>query len=490
MSSATDPLLCAYARLLADRPDRVLLCCGESASRVSDLNALSAVAEACVRARSLPVDRPVGLSAPGGPGFLASFLALRRLGLVVVLLDHGTTVGERRAIYRRMNLSATLVCRDAWPQGPGDWSLELHDREAGADSGPSIRGLAVIKLSSGSSGRPRGIGVSSQALLADDRNLRTTMGIRAEDRLLATVPLSHSYGFSSLALAALVNGNRLVLPDGPRPLAPLEAAALAEATVFPTVPAYLRSLTRLASPPALPPSLRLVVSAGAPLEARVARRFREMTGRQVHVFYGASECGGITYDRKGGAAERGSVGEPVEGVRVRLVPHPATGADEEGGPLEVREISPGGGLVEVRSDAVAQTYVPEPDPSLEGGVFRSKDLGHWRGSELALEGRLDDLINFRGRKFHPSEVERTLLGLSGVEEAVVFAAPGTGRNGDIVPVAVVAGPEGSVCAEEAVAWCRERLSPFKVPRIVRIVRELPRNDRGKVDPRRLRELLE
>ena len=144
------------------------------------------------------------------------------------------------------------------------------------------------------------------------------MGLRGSDRLLTAIPLSHSYGFTSLALTALVRGLPLVLPADRGPLAPLVAAEKLGATVFPTVPAYLQALLRMSVPPALPGVVRLVISAGAVLPPAVAERFRTTYGRPVHAFYGSSECGGITYDREGGAAERGTVGTPVEGVRVSI----------------------------------------------------------------------------------------------------------------------------------------------------------------------------
>ena len=81
-----------------------------------------------------------------------------------------------------------------------------------------------------------------------------------------------------------------------------------------------------------------MLTAGAPLRAVTAGRFRETFGLPVHVFYGASECGGICYDREGTAAERGTVGAPVEGVRV--------------------ELEPPGGILTVRSPAVAAGLHP------------------------------------------------------------------------------------------------------------------------------------
>ena len=147
------------------------------------------------------------------------------------------------------------------------------------------------------------------------------MGLAAEERILSSIPMSHSYGLASVALPALVRGSLILLADeGSGPFGTLVAARTLDATFFPTVPAFLGALVRAPAPPRLPESLRLVITAGAPLPPETAVGFRRAYDRPVRVFYGSSETGGICFDREGGAGERGCVGEPVEGVRIELTP--------------------------------------------------------------------------------------------------------------------------------------------------------------------------
>jgi long-chain acyl-CoA synthetase len=336
---------------------------------------------------------------------------------------------------------------------------------------------AVVKVTSGSTGKPRGIVTPSSALLADDEALTMSMGLHADDRLLASIPFSHSYGLSSLVVPALVRGSLLVLPSGTAPLAPLTAAAACGATVFPTVPAFIGALLKLAEPPPVPDTLRLIVTAGAPLDAQVATRFQARHGRAVHVFYGASECGGICYDRGGTAAVEGSVGEPVAGVHIELV--------SPGGEEAASRDGSAAGQVVVRSPAVASGYLHESSEALGSGRFISQDRGRWRGSQLSLEGRLDAMINVRGHKVDPAEVERVLAALAAVEEVAVLGVPAPGGDSDTVH-AVVACPAGALSVEEVLAWCRSNLSDYKVPRSVRLVERLPRTERGKIDQAALR----
>jgi long-chain acyl-CoA synthetase len=292
------------------------------------------------------------------------------------------------------------------------------------------------------------------------------MGIRASDVILGAIPMSHSYGLSSVALPALVRGCAVAVPEDSGPLAPLEAAHAAGATVMPTVPAYLQALVALRRPGLWPKTIRLVISAGAPLGSATAAGFFDVFGQRVHAFYGASECGGIAYDREGGAAERGTVGPPVEGVTIDLEEIPGGDAGE--------------GVVVVSSAAVAEGYLHEANPRLGGGRFRTSDRAAFAAGELRLAGRLDGIINVKGKKVDPGEVERVIAEMGGVIDALVLGVPGRNHATETV-AAVVACRPGAVTAEDVVAFCRARLAEHKVPRRVRLVAELPRTARGKVD---------
>ena len=456
-----DPILQAFEHLVRRAPLAPLVVSPERRATVGDVDALARAAGSRLAGGTLAPGCVVGLAAANGPGFLASLLALRRAGLAALLLDGQTPAPEALRIAGALGAPGLLRCRTGWPAAPDDWELVAVPPCPQAPAPLLLPGIAVLKLTSGSTGAPRGIATPAEALVADDAALTPTMGIRPDDRLLTTIPLSHSYGLSSLAMPALLRGTILVLPEESSLYDPFVTAGQTRATVFPTVPAFLDALVRMDEPPLRPPSLRLVLTAGAPLSAATSDRFRELFGAPVHVFYGASECGGICYDREGGAAERGTVGSPVDGVRITL-------EGEEGG------------IVTVESPAVAAGYVPEPDPRLEGGRFRASDLASWRDGELVLRGRVDDLVNIKGKKVNPREVEAVLCQLPGVDEAAVLGVTMPGRPGEVLR-AVVACPPGRLTAEDVVSWCRSHLSAHKVPRSVILVPRMPRTARGKLD---------
>jgi long-chain acyl-CoA synthetase len=470
-----DPILQAFGLLARRSPLAPLVATPERRATVEDVEALARAAGRVLAGMPLAPGAAIGLAAPNGPGMLASLLAMRQAGLAAVLLDSQTPDSEALRTVQALGAAGIFRCRTGWPQGPEDWILTVAPTASTASvSSLHPSGIAVVKLTSGSTGAPRGIATPAEALVADDAALAITMGFQDDDRLLATIPLSHSYGLSSLAMPALMRGTLLILPEEHRVFDPFDAAARTGATVFPTVPAVLDALLRLNEPPALPASLRLVLTAGAPLSPATAIRFRETFGLPVHVFYGASECGGICYDREGTAGERGTVGTPVEGVRVDLEPVENT-EDEDGG------------MVTVRSPAVASGYLPEGDDRLTGGRFVNGDLAVWKDGELVLSGRADNQINIKGKKVNPREVETVIGQLPGVLEVAVLAMPRPERS-DLVLRAVVACLPGSLTVEEIVAWCRPRLSPHKVPRSIVLVPELPRNTRGKLDRQELQML--
>jgi Acyl-CoA synthetases (AMP-forming)/AMP-acid ligases II len=172
-------------------------------------------------------------------------------------------------------------------------------------------------------------------------------------------------------------------------------------------------------------------------------------------------CGGISYDREGGAVERHTVGTPMNGVRV--------------------SIDPAEGRLLVNSDAVALGYFgasAEDAGRFLNGTLRTDDLAcvNERG-ELTLTGRIGELINTAGKKVNPREVELVILQLPGVRQVKVYGEP-AGARGDVVAAAVVADPD--VTRESIREYCHVHLSSHKVPRIVKLIESIPVDERGKV----------
>jgi acyl-coenzyme A synthetase/AMP-(fatty) acid ligase len=242
----------------------------------------------------------------------------------------------------------------------------------------------------------------------------------------------------------------------------------------------IRTLATLEGLPEFP-ELRVCLAAGAPLAPQDAAAFHAATGRKVHVFYGCSECGGITYDRTDDpVGEPGAVGTAMERVRIEVV-------DDALRPV------PAGteGCVQVLSRSVALGELP---PAERGGVigpgrFLSGDLGvlDERG-RLTLTGRVGESLNIAGKKVHPEEVRRVLEAIPGVRCAAVAGLPDPHR-GQLVAAVVEAEHGVALTVHAVLAGCRARLAPHKVPRRVIIVDQMPISDRGKVRKEAVMQLL-
>ncbi len=451
-----DPVLSAFERLLDTRPACAIVQAPSQCVDAAGLDALARRAAGVLMQGSCGPGRLIGLDAPNGPTLLAGYVALRRCGCAPLLLDHSAPIDDKRRAAAALGASGSLRACCAWGEQSDSFSFEATTDLVAARE--MSRDVGAVKLTSGSSGAPRGVVATAAALAADEDQLWRSMQLHHNDKLLVSIPLTHSYGFSSLLLPALMRGATLVMADEPGPLTPLHAADVCGATYFPTVPAWLAALVKIGSPPPWPRSLRLVVAAGAVLPAAVAAHFRSAFGSPVHVFYGASECGGITYDRQGDAAEHGSVGTPVEGVSIQL--------DDEG-------------IVSVLSAAVASGYIGDGSDRLQPGRFVSGDLAVWDQDRLVLRGRADDVINIKGKKFSPREVEAVIAEMPGVDDVAVLSV--AGPNDVAVVRAVVATTLQELSYDAVVAWCRSRLAEHKVPRSVLLVPELPRTERGKLD---------
>ena len=425
----------------------------------------------------------VVLSLPNGIAFVRAFAALRLLPARVALVDAAAPADE--------------IERSAAAVGAG-WIVAAPERLAGekvvlAEGGGAVAArercapvamppsTAVLKLTSGSTGLPRAVAVGARQLAADTVQIMRTMGFGPGDVTAAAIPLTHSFGIGNCLVPLLLGGTPLAFPTCALPAALAHTLAAARVAHFPAVPAMVRTLATLGNLPDLP-DLRVCLAAGAPLAPRDAAAFHAATGRTVHVFYGCSECGGITYERGDAPAhEAGAVGTAMDGVRVQVV-------DDALRPL------PAGaeGRVLVLSRAVALGELPPPeDPGILGpGRFLSGDIGVVGGDgRLTLTGRVGEYLNVAGKKVHPEEVRRVLEGISGVESAVVAGLPDPHR-GQLVAAVVVPERGATLTVHAVLAGCRARLAPHKVPRRIVIVDELPTSERGKVRKEVVMRLLE
>src|SRR6516162_7497878 len=392
----------------------------------------------------------------------AVFIASLRKQLVVLPLDQSIGEQQRQAALEICRASAVV---SAVPGGSSPQITRLRAADTPADWGKSVPSL--LKLTSGTTAAPRVIRFRSHQLLSDCNQICDTMTISDGDLNFGVIPVSHSYGFSNLLTPLMARGVPIVVSRDRTPRAVLADLARTGATVFPGTPVFYQAFCDMGDVPTLP-KLRLCISAGAALSRTVAKKFFEKFRQPIHSFYGASECGGICYDRDGTMFEDGLVGQPMVGVDVELIDPKETASQ-----------------IRVRSAAVSDGYFPEPDEKkLGNGVFVPDDLLTRYDSALKIVGRVSDVINVAGKKVNPAEVEAHLLRFKGVRQAVVFGRPtGAGLRNEEVTACVLASPD--VNESDLVRFCRTALSTWQVPKRIFVVDMIPTNERGKVSRREL-----
>lgn len=409
--------------------------------------------------------RRLGLGRPGGPPrvrltaratpeLVVRFWALVQLGVTVVLLHPRWTAAER----------AEVAGLD-----PSAWDLD--DVPVSTRAGrivplaPSVRipperPLAVV-FTSGSAAGPKGVILSRGAFVASAEASAARLGWREDDRWLLSLPPAHVGGLSVLTRCLLAR-RPVVLGEG------LDAAgtvALMREAGVTLASAVAPQLQRLVDTGAAPPLLRAVLVGGGPCPESLLRRARE-SGWPALATYGLTEtCSQIATQDPAEAREAGDAGAaPLPGVELRV-------RDKR---------------IQVRGSMLMSGYYPRgrhEEPIDADGFLDTGDLGRLdeRG-RLHVLGRADDVIVTGGENVFPGEVERALLACPGVAAALVLAVEAE-PWGQVVAALLVAGPAGSA-PQARISECLAGLAPYKRPRLVAWVDELPLGPNGKPDRRR------
>jgi long-chain acyl-CoA synthetase len=303
------------------------------------------------------------------------------------------------------------------------------------------------------------------------------VGFRADDRVLAIVPLCHSYGLEHGLLAPVWAGSTVHLCAGLDLGVVMPQLTGGGITLFPSVPSVYDMMCQVGEARRLT-TLRKAYAAGAPLPASVYEAFEAKYGVRIGQLYGATEIGSVSFaDPDGPNFEPRGVGRPFTGVRVRVI-DPITRAEQAAGAE---------GEVLVSAPSMLREYLNEQTPLTEGGFFSTGDLGRVdEHGNLIITGRLKLLVEVGGQKVNVLEVEELLARHPSVRDAAVVAVKVSETVSRLKAVVTPRDLARPPAPEELRRFLRERLSSYKVPREIEIRPELPRSASGKV----LRQLLE
>lgn len=422
-----------------------------------------------------------------GPEWVVNFWACLQAGAVPVLANTWWSAAELANGLAALQPVLTLADTSAAAKMPsgspcGPWAIDTAPRVlpavAADDTARDEEETALIIFTSGTSGQPKAVVLSHRAVLARlhmtlqvTRKLPHQLEASAHDIALITGPLFH-VGQMQTLLRAVIVGDTLVVTGGRYD--PAEVLALIERHKINRWTAVPTMVSRLLDHPDVSrrelSSLKSISIGGAPVHAELMQRMRTAlpsVSPRVPTGYGLTENGGQATGSAGSEKVEllGSTGKPMPLVEIMFLTHPGL---------------PDGEILLRSPTQMSGYYGIDETPIDKDGWLHTGDLGRLddRGN-LWITGRCKDMIIRGGENIAPAAVERALVAIPGVSEAVVLGVPHVDLGEEVMAVVVV---EGDLTAEQLRAQLKGNVASFAIPSRWRIQHEpLPTNPAGKVD---------
>ena len=444
------------------------------------------IAAARLRARGVAQGDIVGIALGDTPEHLAFLFGIARAGAVILPMDKRWTEAEKMRVALHFGAHITLIDAGDAPikdvvcepvETPLNWETpeNLQDAPRGEDMG------FVLSLSSGTTGRPKGPLITHRNMYHRFLIYYITLTFTEHDRFACASPLyfSGSRGFS---LCALYAGATVVLLPPPVGASTLirEVNDYGCTTAF-IVPTIVRRLIDAGTGDGFCfPKLRVLISTGAALFAEDRELAMKRITPNIINFYGSAEGSGISALTSAHPPEKSrSAGAIVWGTDVRVV-------DQDFNDLGRGKI----GRICYRSGGSANAFYRDPEASalaFRDGWYLPGDLGYVdEDGFVYITGREKDMIIRGGVNVYPNEIESVLLGCEQVSEAAVVGVPSAELGEEVIAFVTTRQP---IEAETLRALCATQLAPYKVPKHIVLLPEMPRTNVGKIDKQRLRSHL-
>ncbi len=465
-------------------PDRIALRLDETALRYSELDSLTArIAGLLVSRGVCPGDR-VGIMLPNVPEFAAVYYGVLRAGAVVVPMN--VLLKERETTFYLSDSQARVVIvwhefaeaaaagaaaaqADCIVVKPGDLD-ELIGTATPLDGVVAREGsdTAVILYTSGTTGTPKGAELTHANLLHNTACIVDMLHLTPRDVIIGALPLFHAFGQTVGLGAAVAAGGCLTLLPRFSPNALLEIVARDRVTIFQGVPTMFAAALHCDARPDTR-TLRLCVSGGAAMPVEVMRAFEETFGCTILEGYGLSETSpSASFNQPDRERKPGSIGTPIAGVEMKLV--------------DVND--DGVGEIAIRGRNVMKGYWNRPDATAAAidadGWFHTGDLARVdEDGYYFIVDRCKDMIIRGGYNVYPREIEEVLYEHPDVREAAVVGIPDA-ILGEEVGAAITLVPGAEPDAAAVREFVKARVAPYKYPRRIWFVSELPKGPTGKI----------
>lgn len=412
-------------------------------------------------------------------------LSAMELGVILADAAPALVIGEGalRSLAEDAERAAGISFR--WLDVEDD-AIPMLGRAPSGCTSPDVRvdgeDAAMVIYTSGSTGRPKGAVLPHRQLLHNAIATTTAWELSSSDVAPITTPFFHTGGWHVFATPLWLRGGSVVVMDQFDAATFFGELADAECTVALTVPTQLMMLAESPQWGRKIPSLRWLISGGAPCPQPLAEKVRS-AGYELREGYGLTECGPNCFaiSLKEAAERPGSVGRPVPFLEMRL-------ADES--LYDVGDGQPG--ELMLRGPQVFSGYLNAPERTAEvmtaDGWLRTGDLAERDESgAYRICGRRKDMFISGGENVFPGEVEAALTDCPGIAEVVVVGVADS-LWGEVGRAFIVPRRDATITNEEILAHARARLGRYKVPKSVVVLTDMPRLGSGKPDRRALAEM--
>ncbi len=480
----------------AAHPDRVALKLDAEEHTYAKLDVETALFAGWLESRGFQPGDRVALSLPNIPAFVIVYYGVLRAGGIVVPMN--PLFVPREVSYYLDDSGAKLIVGlpgSPAEQGAKDYGVEflpvteLPAALCGATPKDGVAerdtdDTAVLLYTSGTTGRPKGAELRHGNLHTNQQtSARTLFQASADDVIMGCLPFFHVFGMTAAMNIAVANGCMLTMVPRFEPVKVLEVIERDHATLFEGVPTMYAAMLAAKDAKAWDlGSLRLCVSGGSSMPVEVMRAFEQAFDVMILEGYGLSETSPVaSFNHPDRERKPGSIGTPIAGVEMRLFP--VEGGDAQVPTGEIGEIA-------IRGDNIMRGYWNRPDATAEaireGGWFYTGDLARQdEDGYYFIVDRSKDLIIRGGYNVYPREVEEVLYEHPAVAEAAVIGIPHE-THGEEVAAYVVFKPGEQASTDEIQAFVKERVAPYKYPRVINVIDELPKGATGKILKRELR----
>lgn len=344
----------------------------------------------------------------------------------------------------------------------------------------TIDDTAVILYTSGTTGVPKGAMLTHGNLYSNARDIGAYLQYTANDKVIATLPVFHVFALTVVVNAPLISGATIILVPKFSPKEVFHLVKEQQATVFAGVPTMFNFLYQLPNSDVADfATIRLAISGGASMPVSLLHNFENKFNVRISEGYGLSEASPVTcFNPLVRERKAGSIGMSINNVENKVV-------NEYGEEVPVGEV----GELIVRGPNVMKGYYKMPEDSafaLRDGWLYTGDLARMdEEGYFYIVDRKKDMIIVGGYNVYPREVEEVFYAHPEVIEAAVVGFPDP-DFGEAVHAYVVVKDE-AVTEEVLMAYCKEHLAKYRVPKEIEIIEELPKNTTGKILRRSLKE---